>query len=255
MRYACRFILILFIVFWPGFLLAEGIPSHYVEDRAGVISPNVETALNGYLQELEQKTGVQMVILTIDSTNGIPIEEYSIDKAMKWGLGQKDKDNGLLMVVAVKDRKYRIEVGYGLEPILPDSYCGTVARRHMVPYFRQGDYSTGIYSAALVLIDRVAKAYNVQLSGMPKIRAMQGGSSQAGSIIPFVLFILLISLFLTPHSRGLMGMLLLGTLLGGSWGGRSGGGAGFGSFGGGGFGAFGGGGGGTFGGGGVSGGW
>ncbi len=255
MRYVYKFIVIFLAVAWPGFLWAEDVPAHYVEDRAGVISPNVETALNGYLQELEQKTGVQMIILTIDSTNGQPIEDYALDKAMKWGLGQKGKDNGLLMVVAVKDRKYRIEVGYGLEPILPDSYCGTVARRHMVPYFRHGDYSNGIYSATMVLIDRVAKAYNVQLSGMPKIRPMQNSRSQASSIIPFVLFILLVSLLLTPHSRGLMGMFLLGSLLGGSWGGGYGSNDGFGSFGGGGFGAFGGGGGGTFGGGGVTGGW
>jgi len=233
MKYNYRFGFVLIIIFLvlPVLAMAADMPSHYVEDRAGIISSSVEAALNGYFQELEQKTGVQMVILTVDSTKGVPIEEYAIDKATRWGLGQKGKDNGLLMVVAAKDRKYRIEVGYGLEPILPDSYCGTVARRHMVPRFKKGDYSGGIYVATLVLIDRVAKAYNVTLSGMPKLQRLESRRAHAGGILPFVFFILLISLLFTPHSRGFMGMLFLSALLGGSWGGRYGSSGGFGSFG------------------------
>ena len=100
------------------------VPQRYVEDKADIVSDLVEKNLNGYLQELEQKTGIQMIILTINTTGDIPIETYAIELATKWKLGQKGKDNGVLMVIAKDDRAYRIEVGYGLEGIFPDSYCG-----------------------------------------------------------------------------------------------------------------------------------
>ena len=111
-------------------------PSHYVVDLAGIINDDVEYRLNGYLQELEQKTTVQFIILTIQSLEGESLEEFSITTAHDtWGLGQKGKDNGLLLLVSLDDRKYRFEVGYGLEGILPDSLVGTIGRQFLVPFF------------------------------------------------------------------------------------------------------------------------
>lgn len=232
--------------------MARGMPASYVVDEAGIIEDTVEHRLAGHLQELEQKTGAQMIVLTIPSTDGIPIEEYALDKAETWSLGQKGKDNGLLMVVAFNDRRYRVEVGYGLESIIPDSLAGTIARRHLVPGFKAGDYTGGIYSTAVVIMDTIAKASGVGLSGMPDVQSARtpAKKSPLGGLLSFLFFIFVISSLMSGRSRGLFGALLLGSLLGGAR--RSGG---FGSFGGGGFGGFGGGMGGGFGGGGVSGGW
>jgi len=86
-------------------------PRHYVEDYANVINDSDEHSLNGILQELDQKTGAQYIILTVLSTGGLPIAQFSIGLAEKWKLGQKGKDNGMLFVLSKNDRKWRFEVG------------------------------------------------------------------------------------------------------------------------------------------------
>ena len=144
-------------------------PQHYVEDYANVINDSDERSLNGVLQELEQKTGVQYIVLTVLSTGGLPIEQFSIELAEKWKLGQKGKDNGMLFVLAKNDRKWRVEVGYGLEGFVTDPYCGRVGREVLVPYLRKGDYSRGIYEANLQIVQRIATETGVSLTGMPKI--------------------------------------------------------------------------------------
>ena len=221
-------------------------PVRYVVDLAGIIDAEPETKLNGYLQELEQKTTAQFVILTIESLEGESIEDVAITVAHdKWKLGQKGKDNGLLLLVAVKDRKYRIEVGYGLESVVPDSFVGSVGRDFLVPYFRKGDYSKGIFTAALALTAEIARDAGVAISGMPKLEGTgrQGGSdSLFGTIVSLLIFIFVMIAFIKNPKAFLFFFLL--SSMGGSnrrWGG-GGGGGGFGSFGGGGGGGFGGGG-------------
>lgn len=232
-------------------------PRHYVEDYANAINSSEEQSLNGILQELEQKTGAQYIVLTVESTEGVPIEQFSIELAEKWKLGQADKDNGMLFVLATKDRKYRFEVGYGLEGFITDQFCGQVGREILVPYLKKEQYSRGIYEANLRIIQKIATQSGVTLSGMPKLAPMPTG--QRRQVLPCFspLAILLLFLIFGGLSRRGGGWLLLPFMLGGFGGhggyGRSGS-YGGGSFGGG-FGGFGGGMGGGFGGGGASGGW
>jgi uncharacterized protein len=231
-------------------------PSHYVVDLAGIINDDVEYKLNGYLQELEQKTTAQFIILTIQSLEGESLEELAITTAHDtWKLGQRGKDNGLLLLVSLDDRKYRFEVGYGLEGILPDSLVGSIGRQFIVPYFQKRDYSTGIYTASLAVINEIAASEGVNITGMPKIqgRAYYGPYGEPKkergifSTILSILFLLGAIILFIKYPR-LFLMLLLFSSMGGRRGWSSGGG-------GGGFGGFGGGGGGGFGGGGASGGW
>jgi uncharacterized protein len=230
-------------------------PLNYVVDLAGVIDASTEAGLNRYLMELEQKTTAQMVVLTINSLEGEPIEDFSIDVAHnKWKLGQKGKDNGVLILVSIHDRKYRFEVGYGLEGVLPDSLTGSIGRQYLVPYFQKGDYTTGIAAATLAAIKIIASDAGVEIAGMPKLQTREGYRSYRGkrkkpgilgSIFSILFFIALIYMFI-KHPRLLLFLLMMNMLGGGrrsSWGG--GGGFGGGSFGGGG----------GFGGGGASGGW
>ena len=145
-------------------------PKYYVTDRAKVMDSQTRRRINGYLQELEQKTTAQVLVLTVPTTDGKSIEQFSLSLAEKWKLGQKGKDNGVLIVVAVRDRDYRIEVGYGLEGLLPDSWVGTVGRSAFEPNFKAGNYSKGIEQAALAVAARVAEHYNATISGMPAVR-------------------------------------------------------------------------------------
>jgi len=236
------------------------IPRHYVEDYANVVNASQERSLNGILQELEQKTGAQYIILTVDTTRGMPIEQFSIELAEKWKLGQKGKDNGMLFTLAAKDRKYRFEVGYGLEGFITDQFCGRVGRQVLVPYLKKGNYNEGIYQANLKIVQKIASESGVTLTGMPKVAPLgvEHRNIRRGlpccSILPLLILIFLI---FGRGGRG-MGMLFFLPFMLGGFGGHGGygrsGSFGGGSFGGG-FGGFGGGMGGGFGGGGASGGW
>jgi uncharacterized protein len=231
-------------------------PQRYVVDLAGIIDEGVENRLDGYLQELEQKTTAQVVVLTVQSLDGEPIEDFSLSVAHdRWKLGQKGKDNGVLLVVAYKDRKYRFEVGYGLEGVLPDSLVGSIGRTYLVPNFRKGDYSQGIFTATLAVVNQIASNAGVEITGMPKLniqtsaRGTRRGGGIAGTVFSLLFLIAAIVLFI--KNPRLFLLLLFASSMGGgrrSWGGGGG-------FGNGGFGSFGGGGGGGFGGGGASGGW
>jgi uncharacterized protein len=231
-------------------------PQRYVVDLAGIVDDAVENRLNGYLQELEQKTTAQMVVLTIMDLGGESIEDLSIRIAHdKWKLGQQGKDNGVLLLIAFKDRKYRIEVGYGLEGILPDSLVGTLGRNLLVPYFKKGDYSNGIFAATLALANTIAEDSGVKIEGMPSVKyqtqpAEKGAPPGPFSTIVAVVFLIILGILFIKNPRAFLLLLLFSSMGGrrGSWGGGGG-------FGGGGFGSFGGGGGGGFGGGGASGGW
>jgi len=124
----------------PSTALGTGLPMprYYVEDYANVVNASHERSLNGILQELEQKTGAQYIILTVDTTGGMPIEQFAIEYAEKWKLGQEGKDNGMLFVFAAEKRQARFEVGYDLEGFITDQYTNRVGRNVLVPYIKQG---------------------------------------------------------------------------------------------------------------------
>jgi len=170
-------------------------PGNYVVDLADIIDKNSEYKLNQYLQELEQKTTAQLVVLTIKSLEGGSIDDFSITIAHdRWKLGQMGKDNGVLFLISLKDKKYRIEVGYGLEGVIPDSLAGTIGRNYLVPFFRKGEYSKGVYVTALALANEIAADSGVKITGMPKIKgsAQRTGKDQPvsfmGKIISLVFF-------------------------------------------------------------------
>lgn len=217
-----------------------------VNDTAGVLSANEAQALERRLTEYEQKTGHQFSLLTVPSLEGEDIAGYSIRVAEKWALGDKQRDDGALLLIAVSDKKMRIEVGYGLEPSLPDVLAGRIIRNVMAPRFREGDYAGGINAA----FDAMTQAAAGEAVGIP-VRKPKSDNWHGLAWPLFWLVLFFIIGLARGRKRG--GFVFLPGIGGGSFGGshRSGG---FGGFGGGGGGGFSGGGGG-FGGGGASGGW
>ena len=244
-------------------------PSGYVTDLAGVIGAEKKAGLEALGTELEQKTGAQMAIVTVRSLDGESVEDYAVDLFKQLGIGAKKDNRGILLLLAPNDRKYRIEVGYGLEPVINDARAGD-AGRAMVPFLRQGDYGDAVETAAWQLAKYIADDSKVALSGEPAARRIRHKNNGGGSGI-FWLFVGLIILFSflgrASGGRGVRGggsggsgllWFLLGMMANsgrGSRGGWGGGGFGGGSGGWGGGGGFGGFGGGSSGGGGASGGW
>jgi len=214
-------------------------PPNYVVDLAGVIDDGVEAQTNTLLRELEDRTTAQVVVLTLPTLEGESLEAFSIDLAHnRWKIGQKGKDNGVLLTLAMQERKYRIEVGYGLEAVLPDSLVGSLGRELLVPAFRAGDFGGGLAALAGELATRIATASGVALSAAPPV-AVRGSGRPAGKPGPLstALVLLLIAIFiwlLIRHPQILIMMLL--SSRGGSRDSWGGGGGGFGGGGGGGFG-------------------
>lgn len=236
-------------------------PQGYVSDFAQVLDASSRSQLERYCGMLEEATGVQTAVVTINSLEGEPIEDFANDMFRKWAIGKKGKDEGVLLLLAIKDRKSRVEVGYGLEPILPDGFAGSVLRE-MGPSLKEQNYGPALVGGTAEIGEQIAKAKGVTLNRTLPRRAPAGNSGQEGGI-PWPLIVIGIVIVFGLLGRGgggggLLGWMVLGNLLGGSryrGGGDSWGGGGFGGSGGGGGGGFGGFGGGDSGGGGASGSW
>jgi uncharacterized protein len=132
-----------------------------VHDEASVLSAQTVEQLEAQLKLHEDSTSNQIAILIIPSLDGEAIEDYALRVAEKWKLGQKDKDNGVLLLIAINDRKMRIEVGYGLEGVLPDAICNQIIRNEMAPNFRRGDYDAGVQAAINAIVQTIAGEYVV----------------------------------------------------------------------------------------------
>jgi uncharacterized protein len=143
-------------------------PLGYVSDYAGVIDPATEAALARLIQDVEHKTTAEIAVLTVDSTKPLDAFQYSIKVFERWKIGKKGKDNGVLFLVAVNDRRMWITVGYGLEGILPDGKVGEVRDRFVVPHFKQGDYGKGILEGTKAIARVVAGEEGVPRRQLPR---------------------------------------------------------------------------------------
>ena len=137
-----------------GFAFGADVPflTGRVVDNAEILKPATRDALTTALKAHEQATGDQVVVLTVPTIGGDSIEEYATKVFENWKLGQKGKDNGVLVVVVPNDRKMRIEVGYGLEGTLPDAVASRIIRNVMTPPFKSGDYDKGVTAGVDAII-------------------------------------------------------------------------------------------------------
>lgn len=224
-------------------------PQGYVSDFAGVLDPASRAQVETYCARVEQATGVQMAIVTVKSLNGEPVEDVANSLFRRWGIGKKGQDEGLLLLIATADHKDRIEVGYGLEPTLPDGFVGSILRG-LRPYLQQGNYNQALLTAVEQMGSRIAQAKGVSLDLGMRRRPVRNPRPKSGIPWPLVIIglVLLFSLFNRGGRGGggggnfITGMLLGSLMRGGrGWGGgggfggydSGGGGGGFGGFGGG----------------------
>jgi uncharacterized protein len=228
-----------------------------VVDQANILSGSDESRLAAKLQEFENKSSIQLVVVTLPSLEGRPIEDWGLALGRSWGIGQKGKDNGALLVVAPNDRELRIEVGYGLEGTLPDATADSIIRNVIVPRFKAGDMAGGISDGVDAII-KVLTGSGEEFTPS-KRQIVSQTVSQWTPMLFMGLFVVL--MIIAQFRRGRHGGGRYYRRRGGGWyyydgGGYSGGGFRGGSFGGGGGGGGGfSGGGGGFGGGGASGRW
>jgi uncharacterized protein len=242
-------------------------PLGYVSDFANVLSPDAKAKLTALCTEVDQKAKAQIAVVTVPTTNGQDIFDYSYNLATKWGVGPKQVSRGVLILYATNDHKYWTQVGYGLEGILPDGKVGGFGRE-AVPILRQGNYDAALLLVTRRIADVIAQDAGVTLTGPSPVKNYQrdnqapsGPGLIVGLIFLFIFISIIARVFRGGGPRGPMGGggsgwwigPLIGATMGrGGWGGGGFGGSGGGGGGGGGFGGFGGG---SFGGGGAGGDW
>jgi uncharacterized protein len=278
-----RRLLVLLLILIAAPAAAQDFPklSGRVVDSAELLSPAEEAALTQKLAALEKASSRQLVVATVPNLQGYPIEDYGYQLGRKWGIGQTEANNGTILLVAPNERKVRIEVGYGLEPIVTDALSQQIIDKDILPAFKAGNFPQGINAGADAIIAQLQappeQAERKALEAQQRQQEQQGSASRSGgvSIFPLIFWGFIILFVILPmlglggrrgrryRHRGGGGNGLLPIVLwsvaneigrssgggGGSWGGGGGGWGGGG--GGGGFS----GGGGSFGGGGASGGW
>lgn len=240
-------------------------PTGYVSDLAHVVDPQSKDQLENLCTQVERQLGVQFAFVTIDTIGDEPIRDFALELARKWGVGPKKDNQGVLLLLVIKDRKSDIETGRGIEPYITDGFAGSTLRA-MRPDLRAGDYGRALLVAAQTMAGQIAQGKGLAFSAeIPPSARRPATAERRGGGIPLPLIVLGIFVLLLLLSAGARrggggsGCLwfLLGNMLGGGrggWGGGGWGGGGFGggSGGGGGFGGFGGG---DFGGGGASSNW
>ena len=145
-------------------------PQGLVSDFAGLLTPADRAVIEKRLSELRRKTGVQFALVTLKSMEGGQIDDFAVKLFKKWGVGEKGKNNGVMLLVAIEDRKARVEVGYGLEPILPDALAGRVLDEQLFPAFKQQHYGQGLTQA----VNRIAEIIERGEPARQRHRSRQG---------------------------------------------------------------------------------
>jgi uncharacterized protein len=193
----------------PSSLAALDVPQlrGRVNDYAGMISASTEKDLDSKLAALEASDSTQVVVLTIPSLQGEPLEEYSIRVAETWGIGQKKYDNGALLLVSRDDRKVRIEVGMGLEGVLTDLLAGRIVDYEIVPNFKEGRFDRGFEAG----VDAIIAAVKGEYTGTGKVATTSSDSGRGGRFVPF--FILLPLLGMLGARRRLLSAIVGAVLL------------------------------------------
>jgi len=250
MRRLPTYFIFFLLVATPLFAQTYPSPTGHVNDFAGVMSPGARGQLESLLVKFREATGVEIAVVTVSDLGGSDVETYAVELFQQWGIGSKALNDGLLILVAVRERWLRIEVGYGLEHVITDGTAGEIRDNYMTPYLRDNNWDEGITQGALAAMTLIARSHGVQLgdliAGTPvPTPAPTHEDSPPSPFGIFIAIIILILLLKSPFFRNLLLWMFIAQTLGGSrkrhYGGGFGGGFSGGGFGGGGFGGFGGG--------------
>ena len=196
---------------------------HWANDFTNTLSSSEINSLDAGLKIYQDSTSNQLVFLMIPTLNNYPLDYYSMDVAEKNKIGTKKHDNGLLFLVVKNDRKMRIEVGYGLEGVLPDALCSSIIRNVVAPHFKRDEYYAGITDGLNAMISAIAGEYKVDT----KIKNQDNDRDASGiGTLMFIIFVIIMSLLRGGRRRG--GFIFFPGGFGGGSGGSFGGGGGFG---------------------------
>lgn len=218
-------IALLIILSSPIYAIPNPSYEFYVYDSADLLNSTTESYIIEVNNELYQKTGAQIVVATINDLESMDINRYAVKLFEEWKIGGAQYDNGLLMLIVPVNNEIWIEVGYGLEGILPDSRVKRIIENNIIPYFSQGDFDTGVLSGFEGILDYVEKEYNIELQTRSG-DYYPGNQVQTGTRIPSIYVIIGIIIFIFIDFKFFRGWLTFSLLRGVGRGGYRGGGTG-----------------------------
>jgi len=163
-------------------------PQGYVSDFAGVLSESTRNELENLISQIERQTSAEIAVVSVPSLEGRSVDEYAVSLFEKWRIGKKGQDNGVLLLIAPGERKVRIEVGYGLEPILPDGLAGEIVRVSFLPFVRKGDFDSGVKATVSEIAKIIVKNEPVP-TGQKRVLRRRGTRLVSGPIILVILLI------------------------------------------------------------------
>lgn len=201
--------------------LPEPTKDFFVNDFANVLDEEDEKELMKIGENLFVKTGAQVVVVTVDTLDGADVSDYALELGRKWGVGDKEKNNGVVLLLAVSERKVTIQVGYGLEGRLPDGKTGRILDKYAVPYLKNNDFSTGLSEAYKAIVSEVYAEYGeTPPENLEDYDTVDVSDSTAFKIIRTVILIIVILVLIFGRRRRHM---FFGSFFGGFYNGNNGG--------------------------------
>ena len=161
-----KLFIVLMLVLFPlnCFALVKPTTDFYVNDYANIIDSDVEEYIMGRSVDLANKTGAQIVVVTVNNLEGKNLEEYATTLFRNFGIGDKENNNGLLLLLALEERQFRVEVGYGLEGVLPDGLTGRYQDEYIIPYLKKNDWNTGIKTGYTAFYKKICEYYGIEMT-------------------------------------------------------------------------------------------
>ena len=183
-------------------------PAGHVNDFANIVSDSVETELNNTISQYEKSSSHEIAVVTLDSLEEDVIENVAVELFEQWGIGKKDQDNGILLLIAPNERELKIEVGYGLEPVLTDSRAGTIIREKITPEFKKEDYDAGILNGVNAIITVIGE----DPTAFDEVPNIIPDAGQLDSLIFLGIILIYLSAFLARSKRwwpgGVLGFIV-----------------------------------------------
>lgn len=161
----------------------------FVYDETNTLTEETKNYIIDINKKLESNTGSQVVVAMVNSLDGLEIEDYAVKLFRHWGIGDKDKNNGVLLLVAKEERQIRIEIGYGLEGALPDGKVGSILDKYVVPSLQEDNYDEGVYNGFSVIVDTICKEYRINIDELQVVETEEAGIIPILVILAIIIFI------------------------------------------------------------------
>ncbi len=198
-------LIIMIFISTPAYGIVSKTSEFYVNDSANLLSSDTENYIINMNKALEEKTGAQIVVVTVKNLEGMSIEEYATELFREYGIGDKEKNNGVLLLCALEERQFRIEVGYGLEGVLTDGKTGRIQDEYIIPYLQSNNFNDGIRNGFNAVLKEVENEYGITIDGSEEGNNL-GNSTNSRTIYSrtsYIVWIIIILIMIFFARRGI----------------------------------------------------